>query len=111
MLAELGRHGYRLARRIAIGVIGGTVVLAGVIMLVTPGPGLLVIPIGLAILALEFAWARHWLNRLKETLTKEQLDAFLAKTRGRKWSAPTPKNEGPDDANRAGPSRRDSRED
>ena len=112
MLAELGRHGYRFARRIAIAVIGGTVVLAGVIMLVTPGPGLVVIPLGLAILALEFAWARHWLNRLKETLTKEQLDAFLAKTRGRRdLSAPSPKCEGPDDANRAGPSRRDSRED
>ena len=58
MIAKLGMEGYRLARRLVIAVIGGTVVLAGVIMLVTPGPGLVVIPIGLAILALEFAWAR-----------------------------------------------------
>lgn len=40
MIAKLGMEGYRLARRLVIAVIGGTVVLAGVIMLVTPGPGL-----------------------------------------------------------------------
>jgi uncharacterized protein (TIGR02611 family) len=77
LFAELGRHGYKLARRIAIAVIGGTVVLAGVIMLVTPGPALLVIPLGLAILALEFAWARHWLNKIKRSLSKEQLNGLL----------------------------------
>jgi tellurite resistance protein TerC len=81
MFADLGKRGYQLARRIAIAVIGGTVVLAGVIMLVTPGPGLVVIPLGLAILAVEFAWARHWLNRLKASLSKEQLNGFLEKSR------------------------------
>lgn len=81
MFAELGARGYRLARRIVIGVIGGTVVLAGVVMLVTPGPGLLVIPLGLTILALEFAWARAWLERLKANLSKEQLNGLLARTR------------------------------
>lgn len=81
MFVELGRRGYRLARRIAIAVIGGTVVLVGVIMLVTPGPALAIIPLGLAILALEFAWARHWLNRLKESLSKEQLNGLLQRTK------------------------------
>jgi tellurite resistance protein TerC len=81
LIAELGARGYRLARRIVIGVIGGTVVLAGVIMLVTPGPALLVIPLGLTILAVEFAWARHWLQRLKASLSKEQLNGLLNKTR------------------------------
>ena len=84
MFAELGRRGYKLARRITIAVIGGTVVLVGVVMLVTPGPGLVVIPTGLAILALEFAWARVWLNRLKAALTKEQLNGFLERTRNRR---------------------------
>lgn len=81
LFAELGRRGYKLARRIAVAVIGGTVVLVGVIMIVTPGPGLVVIPLGLAILAVEFAWARRWLNKLKASLTKEQLNGFLKKTR------------------------------
>lgn len=83
MFAELGRRGYQLARRIVVAVIGGTVVLAGVVMLVTPGPGLVVIPLGLAILALEFAWAKLWLERLKSRLTKEQLNGLLERTR--KW--------------------------
>jgi uncharacterized protein (TIGR02611 family) len=57
---------YKWARRIAIAVVGSTVLLVGIAMLVLPGPALLVIPIGLGILGLEFAWARHWLNTIKE---------------------------------------------
>ncbi|GIK36074.1 MAG: hypothetical protein AMXMBFR45_03660 [Gammaproteobacteria bacterium] len=90
MFAELGKRGYQLARRIVIAVIGGTVVLAGVIMLVTPGPGLVVIPLGLAILALEFAWAKLWLERLKARLTKEQLNGLLEKTRNLTPRPPKP---------------------
>ena len=60
---------YRLARRIVVFVIGSTVVLVGVVMLVTPGPGLVVIPAGLAILSLEFAWARYWLRKLRESIS------------------------------------------
>lgn len=92
MLARLGRNGYKLARRIVIGVVGGTVVLVGVVMLVTPGPALIVIPTGLAILAVEFAWARHWLNRLKASLSKEQLNGYLDKARklGVKPTSPEP---------------------
>jgi tellurite resistance protein TerC len=60
---------YKAARRIAVAVVGGTVVLLGIIMIVTPGPALVVIPIGLAILSAEFAWARHWLRRLRESIS------------------------------------------
>ena len=49
----------RHTRRLIIGVIGGTVVLFGILLLVLPGPGLAVIAIGVAILALEFAWAKR----------------------------------------------------
>ncbi len=52
----------KLARRAAICIIGTTVLFLGVVMLVLPGPALLVIPAGLAILAVEFAWARKWLR-------------------------------------------------
>lgn len=44
---------------------GFTLLLAGVIMLVTPGPGLVTIAGGLVLLAAEFAWARHLLNKMK----------------------------------------------
>jgi uncharacterized protein (TIGR02611 family) len=53
-------------RRVVIAVIGGTVVLIGVIMLVTPGPAIVVIPLGLGILAVEFVWARRLLARLED---------------------------------------------
>ena len=53
-------------RRILILLIGSTVVLFGVLLLVLPGPGILVIVLGLAILATEFAWAEALLLRARE---------------------------------------------
>lgn len=57
---------YEWARRIAISVAGGTVLLIGVVMIVTPGPAFILIPAGLAILGVEYAWARYWLKRVRE---------------------------------------------
>jgi len=60
---------YKAARRIVIGLVGLTVLLIGVVMIITPGPALVVIPVGLAILSIEFAWARAWLRRLRESIS------------------------------------------
>ena len=60
---------YKMARRIVITVVGVTVLIIGVIMIVTPGPALVLIPVGLAILSIEFAWARAWLKRLREAIS------------------------------------------
>jgi uncharacterized protein (TIGR02611 family) len=49
--------------RLGFAIVGATVTLAGIAMLVTPGPAFVVIPIGLAMLALEFAWAERLLDR------------------------------------------------
>jgi tellurite resistance protein TerC len=57
---------YRWARRIAVAVVGGTVLAIGVALLVLPGPAFVVIPLGLAILGAEFAWARHWLRKVRQ---------------------------------------------
>ena len=57
---------YKIARRIAISIVGMTVLLVGIVMVVTPGPALIFIPVGLAILGLEFAWARRLLERIKQ---------------------------------------------
>jgi putative membrane protein len=54
---------FHCLRRLAIAVVGGTVLLVGIAMVVLPGPALLVIPLGLGILATEFIWARRWLKR------------------------------------------------
>ncbi|MEJ1966329.1 MAG: PGPGW domain-containing protein [Gammaproteobacteria bacterium] len=52
-------------RRIAIAIAGFTVLCVGVAMIVLPGPAFIVIPAGLGILALEFAWAKRWLTEAK----------------------------------------------
>jgi uncharacterized protein (TIGR02611 family) len=46
-------------------VAGFTLLLAGVVMIVTPGPGWLVIFFGLGLLAAEFVWARRLMDRMK----------------------------------------------
>lgn len=56
---------YKLAKRIVIGIVGGTVLLIGIAMVVLPGPAFVVIPVGLGILSIEFAWARLWLRKVK----------------------------------------------
>ena len=55
----------RQARRLVVLVVGLTLLLCGVVMLVIPGPGSLVILAGLGVLALEFAWARRWLKKIR----------------------------------------------
>ena len=58
------------ARRVIVIVVGFTVLVVGVAMVVLPGPAVVVIPIGLAILATEFIWARKLLDRVKERLKR-----------------------------------------
>jgi uncharacterized protein (TIGR02611 family) len=57
------RQRHRLYR-IGFAALGFLVLAAGIVMLVTPGPGIPAIVLGLAMLALEFAWAERWLERL-----------------------------------------------
>jgi tellurite resistance protein TerC len=51
-------------------IMGGTVLLIGVAMIILPGPAVVVIPVGLAILATEFAWARRWLHIMRTSAEK-----------------------------------------
>jgi uncharacterized protein (TIGR02611 family) len=52
-------------RRVFLIIAGFTLLLAGGVMLVTPGPGMLVIFLGLGLLAAEFVWARRLMERIK----------------------------------------------
>jgi uncharacterized protein (TIGR02611 family) len=56
---------YRVGKRILVFILGLSVVLIGIVMIVTPGPAVVVIPLGLGILASEFLWARKLLNQMK----------------------------------------------
>jgi uncharacterized protein (TIGR02611 family) len=52
-------------------ILGGFTLLGlGAVMLVTPGPGWLVIFLGLTLLAAEFVWARRLMERMKEQGTR-----------------------------------------
>lgn len=53
------------AKRLVVGIIGFTVLAVGIVLLVLPGPALVVIPTGLAILAVEFVWARKLLTKVR----------------------------------------------
>ena len=55
----------KVVRRVIVSVVGATVVLIGIALIVLPGPAFVVIPVGLAILATEYAWARRWLKKLR----------------------------------------------
>jgi len=48
--------------RIGFGIVGVLVLVGGLVMLVTPGPAFVLIPIGLAMLSLEFVWAERLLE-------------------------------------------------
>ena len=61
-------------RKLIVAVIGLTILLIGVAMTVLPGPAFIVIPIGLGVLATEFAWARRTIRRTR---------VMIAKARGR----------------------------
>ena len=55
----------KVVKRVIVSVIGATVLLIGIALLILPGPAFIVIPIGLAILATEYAWARRWLRKIR----------------------------------------------
>ena len=61
-MEKLTRH----TKKVAIGIIGGIVVVLGLIMVPYPGPGWLVVFAGLAVLATEFDWAQEILDKGRE---------------------------------------------
>jgi Putative transmembrane protein (PGPGW) len=67
------------ATRLAVAIVGFTVTLLGVVMLVTPGPGWLVILLGLGVLGIEFVWARQLLRRLKKGAAELVCSVFAAR--------------------------------
>jgi tellurite resistance protein TerC len=65
-----GKAKSRAAKRIVVGVVGGTITLAGIALLVLPGPAFVVIPIGLSILAGEFVWAKRYLRKCRQVAVR-----------------------------------------
>ena len=55
----------RLGRKVVIAAAGGVVTIAGIVMLVTPGPGIITIILGLSLLGREFPTVRRLVTRLR----------------------------------------------
>jgi uncharacterized protein (TIGR02611 family) len=71
----------RYGRKVVVAVIGTTVILFGIAIVFLPGPGpIIVIPLGIAILAAEFEWARRVKHQIQETVASSAVEA-----RARKW--------------------------
>jgi uncharacterized protein (TIGR02611 family) len=66
------------AKRLITVVVGFTVLALGLVMLITPGPGWLIIFLALSILGAEFVWARRLLGRLKHAGSQVK-DSILGK--------------------------------
>ena len=83
-LDSIGLKDWPVARKIVVAVIGTTIVLIGVVLIFLPGPGSVVIPAGLIVLASEFAWARWLLRRGKKVVkkTKEKVGETVDSVRG-----------------------------
>jgi len=69
-LSTLVRFIWRSSKRAAVFVVGVALLGVGLIMFVTPGPGIVLVVAGLAILATEFAWAEHLLDKAKRSAAK-----------------------------------------
>jgi uncharacterized protein (TIGR02611 family) len=68
------------AKRFLKVLFGFTLLVIGIVMLVTPGPGWLTILLALGVLAAEFVWARRLLDRLKKEGGRLR-DTFLVRER------------------------------
>lgn len=73
---------YRSAKKVVIAVVGSTLLLLGIAFLVLPGPGLLVIPLGLAVLAIEFLWARDLLHKVRRGISEVSRRRRMGRQRG-----------------------------
>ena len=83
MIKRTAHLTYKAARRIAIAVVGATVILLGIVMIVAPGPAIIVIPLGLAILGIEFAWARLWLRKLRRMISNNGIVRRMRRSKQR----------------------------
>ena len=73
-----------LTTKLVVTTVGVLVLLGGVIMMVTPGPGIVGIALGLAILATEYDWAHRWLEKAREKAHEARLKAEAMDPRTRR---------------------------
>jgi uncharacterized protein (TIGR02611 family) len=106
-VGTLFRFIWRSSKRAVVFVVGVTLIVVGLIMFVTPGPGILLLVAGLAVLASEFAWAEHLLDKAKEQAAKagssaqkvpgvSRVTGFLTRLVPRRWRRTSPADSTPE---------------
>lgn len=60
----------KMVKKVIITLVGASLTIAGTLLIVLPGPAWLLLPIGLAVLSLEYPWARHWLKKSQTHLSQ-----------------------------------------
>jgi uncharacterized protein (TIGR02611 family) len=88
MMAPILRRLGRQAWRGVVLVVGLVLIAAGLVMLVTPGPGIAAILGGLALLATEFEWARRLLNWFRQRFAAARAEVRRRATRSRRDANP-----------------------
>ncbi|WP_258872713.1 PGPGW domain-containing protein [Thalassotalea euphylliae] len=66
-------------KKTLITLVGGFLVFIGAVFMIVPGPAILFLPAGLALLSLEYTWAKDWLKKCQRITRRgaEQLDRLL----------------------------------
>ena len=65
-------------RKVVVAIVGFTILVIGILLLVLPGPAFIVIPIGLGILATQFAWAKGLLKKVNDRISMRRKNAEQA---------------------------------
>jgi hypothetical protein len=68
----------KIFRKTGVTILGVALLIAGAALLVLPGPGLVVIILGLVVLSWEYEWAKHHLHRARQA-HKKALDKVRRK--------------------------------
>lgn len=71
----------REGKRIAVGIVGGIIVIVGIVLMPLPGPGIAVVLAGLAVLATQFPWAQDLLDRARDRV-REAIDRLRGPRNG-----------------------------
>ncbi|GLX82822.1 PGPGW domain-containing protein [Thalassotalea eurytherma] len=72
-------------RKLVISLVGGFLTIIGTLFILVPGPAFLFLPLGLAVLSLEYPLAKKWLRKTQRMMrvSAEKLDRLIYRLRKR----------------------------
>lgn len=83
------QQSYKVVKRVIVTVIGLTVLLVGLVLVFVPGPAIIVVPLGLAILSIEYAWARSWLRKIRAKISSNNAERHAQRSERRRGQYPS----------------------